>query len=93
MALRNRLDLTLGIVFGSCIQIALFIAPLLVFASYAVGPAPFQLSFSTGSVGLMFLGVLIATLVSARGSANWYKGVQLLAVYGMIALMLYLAPI
>ena len=93
MALRNRLDLTLGIVFGSCIQIALFIAPLLVFASYVVGPKPFLLSFSTGGVGLLFLGVLIAAIVTARGSANWYKGVQLLTVYGMIALMLYFAPI
>jgi Ca2+:H+ antiporter len=93
MALRNRLDLTLGIVFGSCIQIALFVAPMLVFASYAVGPSPFQLSFSTGGVGLVFLAVLIATLVSSRGTENWYKGVQLLAVYGMIALMLYFAPI
>jgi Ca2+:H+ antiporter len=93
MALRNRLDLTLGIVFGSCIQIALFVAPVLVFASYAVGPQPFQLRFSTGGVGLIFLAVLIATIISARGAANWYKGVQLLAVYGMIALMLYFAPI
>jgi Ca2+:H+ antiporter len=93
MALRNRLDLTLGIVFGSCIQIALFIAPLLVFASYVVGPKPFLLSFSTGGVGLLFLGVLIAAIVAARGSANWYKGVQLLTVYLMIALMLYFAPI
>jgi Ca2+:H+ antiporter len=93
MGMRNRLDLTLGIVFGSCIQIALFIAPALVFASYFVGPKPFQLSFSTGGVGLMFVAVLIATLVAGRGSSNWYKGVQLLAVYGMIAMMLYLAPI
>jgi Ca2+:H+ antiporter len=93
MAVRTRLDLTLGIVFGSCIQIALFIAPALVFASYVVGPKPFQLSFSSGGVGLMFVTVLIAALVAARGSSNWYKGVQLLAVYAMIAMMLYLAPI
>jgi Ca2+:H+ antiporter len=93
MALKNRLDLTLGIAFGSCIQIALFVAPLLVFASYLVGPRPFLLSFSAGGVGLVFLAVLIATFISSRGSANWYKGVQLVAVYAMIALMLYFAPI
>ena len=93
MARKDRLDLTLGILFGACIQIALFVAPVLVFASYFVGPEPFLLSFSGGAVGLLFLSVLIGAIVASHGSSNWYKGVQLIAVYLMIALMLYFVPL
>jgi Ca2+:H+ antiporter len=93
MARNGRFDLSLGIALGSCILIALFVAPLLVFASYVVGPQPFLLSFNTGSVALLFLSVLIGALVAAGGTGNWYKGVQLLAVYLMIALLLYFVPL
>jgi len=92
MASKNRMDLSLGIVMGSCIQIALFVAPMLVFASYCVGPHPFQLLFGGATVGLLLLVVLIGVLVSATGSSNWYKGVQLIAVYVMIAMLLYFVP-
>jgi Ca2+:H+ antiporter len=93
MALKGRFDLSLGISLGSCILIALFVSPAVVFASYFVGPHPFQLSFSIGGVGLLFLSVLIGVIVATGGSGNWYKGVQLLAVYLMIALLLYFVPI
>jgi len=93
MARKGRFDLSIGIALGSCILIALFVAPALVFASYFVGPQPFHLSFTTGGVGLLFLTVLIGSIVASGGSAHWYKGVQLLAVYLMIALLLYFAPL
>jgi Ca2+:H+ antiporter len=93
MAMKGRFDLSLGISLGSCILIALFVSPAVVFASYFVGPHPFQLSFSIGGVGLLFLSVLIGAIVATGGSGNWYKGVQLLAVYLMIALLLYYVPL
>jgi Ca2+:H+ antiporter len=93
MARKNRPDLMFGIALGSCILIALFVAPLLVFASYVVGPRPFYLVFSSGGIGLLFLAVLIGTIVASGGSAHWYKGVQLIAVYLMIALLLYFVPL
>jgi Ca2+:H+ antiporter len=93
MARKGRFDLSLGIALGSCILIALFVAPVLVFASYFIGPEPFLLSFSIGAVGLLFLSVLIGTLVASGGSGNWYKGVQLIAVYLMIGLLLYFVPL
>ena len=93
MAAKGRFDLSLGISLGSCILIALFVSPALVFASYFVGPHPFHLSFSIGGVGLLFLSVLIGAIVATGGSGNWYKGVQLLAVYLMIALLLYFVPL
>ena len=66
---------------------ALFVAPVVVFASYFVGPGPFLLSFSPAGIGLLFLAVLMGSIVATHGSANWYKGVQLIAVL-MIALLL-----
>jgi Ca2+:H+ antiporter len=93
MARKGRFDLSIGIALGSCILVALFVAPVLVFASYFVGPHPFHLSFTTGGVGLLFLAVLIGSIVASGGSGHWYKGVQLLALYVMIALLLYFAPL
>jgi Ca2+:H+ antiporter len=93
MARKGRADLALGIALGSCILIALFVAPVLVFASYFIGPRPFQLSFSVGGVSLLFLTVLIGAFVASGGSGSWYKGVQLIAVYLMIALLLYFVPL
>jgi calcium/proton exchanger cax len=62
MAMKGRFDLSLGISLGSCILIALFVSPVLVF-SYFIGPQPFQL-FQHGGVGLLFLSVLIGAMVA-----------------------------
>ena len=93
MARKGRVDLSVGIALGSCILIALFVSPALVFASYFVGPHPFQLSFSSGGVSLLFLAVVIGAFVASSGSGNWYKGVQLITVYLMIGLLLYFVPL
>jgi Ca2+:H+ antiporter len=92
MGRNNRMDLAVGIALGSCIQIALFVAPLLVITSYFVGPKPFDLAFGQSQIALLFVAVLIATVVANDGRANWYKGVQLVTVYAITALTLYLMP-
>jgi len=92
MARRNKMDLAVGIALGSCIQIALFVAPVLVLASYFVAPQPLNLSFSRPEIGSLFMAVLIGALVAGDGRSNWYKGVQLIAVYLIIALMFYFMP-
>jgi len=92
MGLRNKMDLAVGIALGSCIQIALFVAPVLVLASYFVAPQPLELSFSRAEVGALFMAVLIGVVVAGDGRSNWYKGVQLIAVYLIIALMFYFIP-
>jgi Ca2+:H+ antiporter len=81
-----------GIALGSCIQIALFIAPVLVLASYFVAPRPLELSFTRAEIGTLFMAVLIGALVAADGRSNWYKGVQLITVYLIFALMFYFIP-
>jgi Ca2+:H+ antiporter len=92
MARGNRMDLAVGIALGSCIQIALFVAPVLVLASYVLAPRTLELSFTRPEIGALFMAVLIGAHVAGNGRANWYKGVQLVTVYLIIALMFYLLP-
>lgn len=92
MARKNRMDMTIGIALGSSIQIALFVAPLLVLASYFIAPQPLELSFGRAEVGALFMAVLIGAVVAGDGRSNWYKGVQLVTVYLIIALMFYFMP-
>jgi Ca2+:H+ antiporter len=92
MARRNKMDLTVGIALGSSIQIALFVAPMLVLASYFIAPQPMELSFGRAEVGSLLLGVLLGTIVCGDGQSNWYKGVQLITVYFIIALMFFVIP-
>ena len=91
-ARKNKMDLAMGIALGSCIQIALFVAPVLVLLSYAVAPHPLELSFGRAEMGSLFLAVLIGAIISGDGRANWYKGVQLITVYTIIAFLFYFLP-
>jgi len=92
MARKNRMDLSVGIALGSCIQIALFVAPVLVLASHVIAPTPLALSFGRGEIGCLFMGVLLGAMVAGDGRANWYKGVQLVTVYTIIAMLFYFMP-
>ena len=77
---------------GSSIQIALFVAPVLVFASYLIAPQPLELSFGRAEVGSLFIGAFIGTVVCGDGHSNWFKGVQLVTVYIIVATMFYFLP-
>jgi len=92
MARKNKLDLTVGIAMGSSIQIALFVAPVLVFASAFIAPRPLELAFSRAEIGALFLTVLVGATVASDGRSNWYKGVQLILMYAMIAILFYFLP-
>ncbi len=93
MALKNKMDLSLAISMGSSTQVALFVAPLLVFVSLLVAPAEMTLFFSILEVAALTLSVLIATIISSDGESNWLEGAQLLAVYVIVALgFFFLSP-
>ena len=92
MARKNKVDLTVGIAMGSSIQIALFVAPLLVLLSSVIAPQPLELAFTRAEIGTLFLSVLIGAFVAGDGRSNWYKGVQLILVYAMIAIIFYFLP-
>jgi Ca2+:H+ antiporter len=86
VARKDKMDLAVNIAIGSSAQIALFVAPLLVFASFVIGPAPLALVFNGFELGGVFLAVLIASHVTREGESTWFEGVQLLAVYAVLAL-------
>ena len=92
MALRNRMEVTLGIAVGSSTQIALFVAPALVLASYVIGPRPMDLVFTPAEVGAVVLAVAITGQIASDGESNWMEGVQLLAVYLILAAVFYFLP-
>jgi Ca2+:H+ antiporter len=92
MATKNRMDLALSIAIGSSIQIALFVAPMLVFASYIVGPVPINLVLTPAEVLAVTFSVVIAGQICGDGESNWFEGVQLLAVYAIVAMLFYFLP-
>lgn len=91
-ARRNRLDLSVSIALGSSVQIALFVAPVLVLASYVLGPQPMTLQFWPGAVLMVFVSTLTSVLVSNSGRSAWFIGVLVIAVYATFACTLYLMP-
>jgi Ca2+:H+ antiporter len=92
MGRNNKPDLAVGIAMGSSIQIALFVTPVLVLASGLIGTTPLDLAFSRLEIGALLLGTLIVATTS-DGRATWFKGVQLLAVYLIIAASVYWLPV
>jgi Ca2+:H+ antiporter len=91
-ARKDRMDLSVGIALGSAAQIALFVAPVLVLASYFIGPTPMNLQFWPGAVLMMMFAALTASFISSSGRSAWFVGVFVLAVYMTFAITLYLMP-
>lgn len=91
-ALKNRLDLSVGIALGSASQIALFVAPVLVLLSYFIGPRPMDLQFWPGSIVLVMIATLTATFATNSGRSTWFVGALILMVYSIFAMTLFLIP-
>jgi Ca2+:H+ antiporter len=92
MGRRNQPDLAIGIAMGSSIQIALFVTPVLVLLSGVIAPVPLDLGFSRLEIGTLLLGTLIVVTTAGDGQATWFKGIQLIAVYLVIAASVYWLP-
>lgn len=92
VALKNRMDLSLSIAIGSSVQVALFVAPVLVLTSLFLGPSPMDLALPTGLVLAVLLSVLITGQVAGDGRSDWLKGMQLLAVYLVLGLTFFFLP-
>ncbi len=93
MALNNKMDLAVHIAVGSGIQIALFVAPVLVFASMLMGhEQPLDLHFTALEVLTVVMSVGVLALVSFDGETHWMEGVMLLGVYIIFALAFYHLP-
>jgi Ca2+:H+ antiporter len=92
VSLKNQMELSLSISIGSSLQIALFVAPLLVFISLLMGN-PLTLVFNQFELIALMAAVLIAALVSLDGESNWLEGAMLLAIYAIIGLAFFWLPI
>jgi Ca2+:H+ antiporter len=91
VAWKNRMDLSLGISLGSSLQIALFVAPVLVFISLLF-PQKLLLVFNPFELLALATASVVAALVSQDGESNWLEGVQLLVLYLVLALAFFLLP-
>ena len=91
VAAKNQMDLSLGIAIGSSQQIALFVTPILVFASYLFG-RPMNLEFSFPEIAAVVLSVWIVGEISGDGECNWLEGAQLLSVYVILAVLFFFLP-
>jgi Ca2+:H+ antiporter len=87
-ALRNKVDVTLEIAIGSSTQIALFVAPALVFISLAVG-RPMDFIFSTFEVAAVALSTVLVFMISSDGRSNWLEGAQLTGAYVIMAISFF----
>ena len=87
-AVRDRLDVTLEIAVGSSTQVAMFVAPVVVFASVAIGH-PMDFIFSAFEIALVALSALIVALATSDGRTNWLEGAQLLGAYLIMAAAAY----
>lgn len=92
VAARNQMDLSVEIAISSSLQIALFVAPLLVFLSLLMGN-PLTLIFNPFELLALFAGVLISGLVAFDGESNWLEGAALLAIYLILAIAFYMLPL
>jgi len=91
MAMKNKMDLSVGIAIGSSLQIALFVAPVLIFLSYAFG-RPMDLEFTLPEVVAVVVSVYVLFQISADGETNWIEGIQLLSLYVILGILFFYLP-
>lgn len=91
VALKNKMDLAVNIAVGSSLQVALLVAPVLVFVSYLFGK-PLDLLFTTFEIAAIALSIAVVNLIALDGESNWMEGVLLIAVYTILGLAFYTMP-
>ena len=91
VAVKNKMDLAVNIAIGSGAQIALVVGPALVIASFFIGAGPMALVFNGFELGALLLAILAAQVVTHDGESNWFEGVQLLALYAILAIAFFFA--
>ena len=91
MAMKNKMDLTVNIAIGSSLQIALFVAPVLIFLSYLLG-RPMDLEFTMPEVVAVVVSVYVLFQISEDGETNWIEGIQLLSLYVILGILFFYLP-
>jgi Ca2+:H+ antiporter len=92
VAMKNDMDLSVSVVMGSSLLVALLVAPILVLVGQAIGQ-PMNLSFNLFEVVAVVIAVAIANLISLDGRSNWLEGALLLATYAILGTVFYFHPV
>ena len=92
MAWKNKMDLAIGIAVGSSLQIALFVTPVLVLVSLCFPHHFLNLEFTLPEVIAVVAAVFVTEQISGDGESNWLEGIQLLALYFVIAILFFFLP-
>src|SRR5262245_59669625 len=90
-ARKDQMDLAFGIAVGASTQVALFVAPVLVFVGYLMGK-PMDLHFTAFEIVAIVLAVAIVSRQTSDGECHWMEGVMLIAVYLMLAIGFFFLP-
>lgn len=91
VAMKDKMDLAVGVAIGSSMQIALFLTPFLVILGWIVGQ-PMSLLFSTFETCVLFVSVMILNYIVADGESNWLEGTMLMGTYIIIAIAFFYTP-
>lgn len=91
VAMKNKMDLAIGVAVGSSLQIALFVTPFMVLVGWAIG-VPMSLHFSTFETAVLFISMLITNYLILDGESNWLEGAMLIGTYTIIALAFFYLP-
>jgi len=86
-AARDKVELSINIAIGSSVQIGLFVVPVLLLASFFVGPAPMGIVFNGYELAALLAAGLAGSAVVSGGESTWYEGLQLLALYTVIGVV------
>ena len=92
VAMKDKMDLSVSVAVGSSMQIALFVAPVLVIAGWIIGQ-PMDLNFNPFELVAVMVAVLIANSISSDGESNWLEGSLLIATYAVIAIAFFFHPV
>jgi Ca2+:H+ antiporter len=92
VAMKDKMDLSVSVAVGSSMQIALFVAPVLVIAGWVIGQ-PMDLNFNPFELVAVTVAVLIANSISSDGESNWLEGSLLLATYAVVAIAFFFHPV
>jgi Ca2+:H+ antiporter len=92
VAMKNKMDLSVSVAVGSSLQIALFVAPVLVLAGWLMGQ-PMDLNFNPFELVAVAVAVLIANSISSDGRSNWLEGTLLLAAYLVLGFAFFFHPV
>ncbi|MDF5724040.1 MAG: calcium/proton exchanger [Rhizonema sp. PD37] len=92
VALKDKMDLSVSVAVGSSLQIAMFVAPVLVLVGWIMGK-PMDLNFKPLELLAVIVSVIIANSISSDGRSNWLEGIMLLATYTVLGLAFYFHPV